>query len=58
MAAELQEEVACSLCGKPTREYCSTMACRACHKTESLEDCLAGAQAEEIRRAMREGRTR
>lgn len=44
-----KESVKCSLCGKETSEYCSTLACRKCHKTESLEDCLANKQANEIR---------
>ena len=45
------EEVTCSLCGEKTTEYCSTLACRACHKTESLEDCLADKQVNRIRGA-------
>lgn len=44
-----QPEVNCSLCGKPTTEYCSTLACRECHKTESLEDCLANKQVNAVR---------
>jgi len=43
------EQVKCSLCGEETSEYCSTLACRKCHKTESLEDCLANKQVNEIR---------
>lgn len=37
-----EELVDCSLCGKPTREYCSTLACGDCHKSLTLDDCLAG----------------
>lgn len=36
--------VSCSLCGKTVFEsdVCSTLACRACHVTLTLEECLAG----------------
>jgi hypothetical protein len=46
-----QEEVTCSLCGKKTKEYCSTLACRGCHKAESLEDCLGNKQVNAMRAA-------
>lgn len=41
----------CSLCGKPTTEYCSTLACRDCHVAESLESCIGNVQVNEIRSA-------
>jgi len=36
--------VNCSLCGElvSIEDVCSTLACRACHKSISFEDCLAG----------------
>lgn len=37
--------VNCPLCGKRTTEYCSTLACRACHKSLTLEKCLDDADA-------------
>lgn len=43
------DEIECTLCGRATREYCEQGACRACHKTESLEDCLENRQANAIR---------
>lgn len=46
---ETNPKVNCSLCGKETTEFCSTLACRECHKTESLEDCLANKQVNKIR---------
>ncbi len=38
--------VSCVLCGKevPASDACNDEVCRGCHKTESLEDCLAGRQ--------------
>ena len=45
----MEEIVKCSICGKPTAEYCSTLTCRACHKSESLEDCVANVQVNQIR---------
>lgn len=40
--------VTCSLCGRPTTEYCSTLACRACHKSITFEDCVNGTTPEEV----------
>jgi len=37
-----QDPVKCSLCGKTTTHYCSTLACPDCHKSISFEDCIAG----------------
>lgn len=34
------KEVECSLCHKPTTEYCSTLACRDCHVSVSFEACV------------------
>lgn len=36
--------VTCSICGEtvPESETSSTLACRACHKTLTLEECRAG----------------
>ena len=48
----MREPVKCSICGKQTVEYCSTLACRSCHKTESLEDCLANKQVNQIRKEL------
>ena len=42
-------ETKCANCGKTTSEYCSSLYCRECHKTESLEDCLADKQVNQIR---------
>lgn len=45
--------VECSICGAfvPESEVCSTLACRACHKKESLEDCRNNVQVNRIRAA-------
>ena len=37
-----QDPVECSLCGKTTAQYCSTLACPECHKSITFEDCIAG----------------
>ena len=42
-----QDIVECSLCSKPTSEYCSTLACRACHVSITFEDCVGGTTPEE-----------
>lgn len=44
----MAEEVTCSICGKRTTEYCSTEACRACHKSITFEDCVNRTTPEEL----------
>ncbi len=54
----MSDLVVCSLCGKivPAGETCQTLACRACHKTEPFEVCLARdrAQMERVEREHQE----
>lgn len=54
------ERVTCSICGSevPLVDVCSSLACRACHRSLTLEECLAGAKARDERRALEEERRR
>lgn len=44
------EMVNCSICGKsvPVSETCRTLACRACHKSITFEDCVAGTTPDDL----------
>jgi hypothetical protein len=41
----------CELCGKPTpdEDLCGDLACRACHKSLSFEECVDGSWANRLR---------
>ncbi len=45
-----QDPTQCDGCHKTTTDYCRDEYCRPCHKTESLEDCLANVQVNAIRK--------
>lgn len=47
MATEANPGV-CELCDATVNERCNDGVCRACHETESLEDCLADKQLRAI----------
>lgn len=44
-----QPEEECTICKKRVTEYCRDQVCRACHGSESLEDCRANKQANQMR---------
>lgn len=44
-------EIKCTICGKRTTEYCHNLVCRACHRSETLEDFDNNVQVNELRRA-------
>lgn len=39
----------CSLCEKETTEWCEQEACRACHRSLTLEECLEGSAQTDLR---------
>jgi ribosomal protein S14 len=41
--------VKCTLCGVEAAVTCNDGVCRECHRTESLEDCVANKQVNAIR---------
>lgn len=44
MSVYYLNEGTCELCGSVALERCNDGVCRPCHRTESLEDCLADKQ--------------
>lgn len=50
VGATLPERQQCGICLDWVSQVCRDRTCRACHKTESFEACLANKQVNEIRK--------